>query len=397
MSEVNLTRATRENLTALRTAIEQAGKAGNRMATGVKVQTALDQPSSYFSSQALGEQAADLNRILEKIGQGIQVVRAADQGLTSIEDLLQVARANVERAQASLSAFERADIARDFNAVLKQVSETAADSGYQGRNLLGGDGNDLKLYFSDQLVNAVTIKAVDLVNIKGSLDLEPVEVGHFGTLEVDLALGSVASADTRLIGDASNFTDGDVITVKNAAGETVALLEITDQTRVSDLLKAFRQPNLGLRASFEDSKLTIETADTMTITGGTAGGAFENATIDAIPSEWLGRVDIDDPLTPEDDNRLDLPDMLTRVRAAILTTRDMASSFGTSFAMLQSRESFMKGFAGTLLSGAEQAVAADRDEEAANLLALNVRQQFASNALSFTTEADQGVLRMLGG
>lgn len=397
MTEVHLSRSTRESLTALRTAIEKAGEAGDRMASGVKISQATDGPAAYFSSQALTQQAADLNRILEKIGQGLQVMRAADQGLTSIDKAAQVVKSTVEQAQASENAFDRADLVARYNTLLEQISEIAADSGYQGRNLLGGEGNDLKLYFSDAQTNAIEVKAVDYTDVLGALDLEPLAVGHIGTLEVDLSLGLVPSTDSRLVADAANFTEGDVLTVTNEAGDTVASLTVTGDTTVSDLLKEFRKPELGLRASFEDGRLKIETAETMTITGGTVGGAFENAQIDAIKSAWYTRGDVDDAGVPGDETRTDMPGSLVRATAALTTIREQAAAYGTNFALLQNRESFMKGFAGTLKMGAEEVVAADRSEEAASLLSLNVRQQFATNALTFTTEADQGVLRLLGG
>ncbi len=79
------------------------------------------------------------------------------------------------------------------------------------------------------------------------------------------------------------------------------------------------------------------------------------------------------------------------MKAAREQLRLQSVSFGTNLTMLQNRERFMKEFSGTLTTGSESVVAADLNEEGAKLLALQVRQQFSSNAMSFATEAETRV------
>ena len=86
--------------------------------------------------------------------------------------------------------------------------------------------------------------------------------------------------------------------------------------------------------------------------------------------------------------------MLTRSSDALSTLRTQASSFGTSLTIVQNRQDFTKAMINTLQTGADTLVLADTNEEAANMLALQTRQQLSSTALSLASQADQAVLRL---
>src|SRR4051794_4513511 len=71
----------------------------NRLDTGKKVNTALDNPTSFFTSQSLSDRASDLNSLLDSIGQGVQTLQAANTGITSLTSLVQSAKSIVTQAQ----------------------------------------------------------------------------------------------------------------------------------------------------------------------------------------------------------------------------------------------------------------------------------------------------------
>ncbi len=81
-SDVVLTAALRNNLLSLQNTQSVIDIAQNRLSTGRKVNSALDNPQSFFASQALNNRASDLTRLLDTIGQSIQVIKAADNGIT---------------------------------------------------------------------------------------------------------------------------------------------------------------------------------------------------------------------------------------------------------------------------------------------------------------------------
>jgi flagellin-like hook-associated protein FlgL len=81
---------------------------------------------------------------------------------------------------------------------------------------------------------------------------------------------------------------------------------------------------------------------------------------------------------------------------ALNTLRTQASKFGSNISTVQTRQDFTKQLINTLQTGADALVLADTNEEGANLLALQTRQQLSSTALSLSAQADQAVLRLFG-
>jgi flagellin-like hook-associated protein FlgL len=99
MSDIVLSGGVRQNLLALQTTSHLMSVTQNRLATGKKVNSALDNPGSFFTSQALNNRASDLNSLLDSIGQAQQTLRAADTGLTSLTKLVESAKSIAKQAQ----------------------------------------------------------------------------------------------------------------------------------------------------------------------------------------------------------------------------------------------------------------------------------------------------------
>jgi flagellin len=86
--------------------------------------------------------------------------------------------------------------------------------------------------------------------------------------------------------------------------------------------------------------------------------------------------------------------LLSNLSTSLNTLRSQASTFGSNLSSVQNRQDFTKNMINTLQTGAANLTLADTNEEAANLLALQTRQQLASSALSMASQADQAVLRL---
>ena len=87
---------------------------------------------------------------------------------------------------------------------------------------------------------------------------------------------------------------------------------------------------------------------------------------------------------------------LAAVDTALATLRTQASAFGSQLTTVQTRQDFTKNLIRTLQTGADNLVLADTNEEGANMLALQTRQQLSTTALSLSAQADQAVLRLFG-
>jgi flagellin-like hook-associated protein FlgL len=101
MSDIILSAGVRQNLLALQDTAALMATTQNRLATGKKVNSALDNPSNYFTSQGLSNRASDLNSLLDAIGQAQQTLQAANTGLTSLTSLVQSAKSLLTQAQQS--------------------------------------------------------------------------------------------------------------------------------------------------------------------------------------------------------------------------------------------------------------------------------------------------------
>ncbi|MEO0381904.1 MAG: flagellin, partial [Pseudomonadota bacterium] len=85
---------------------------------------------------------------------------------------------------------------------------------------------------------------------------------------------------------------------------------------------------------------------------------------------------------------------LDTLDTAVSSLRSQASEFGSNLSIVETRENFTKSMINTLETGAANLTLADTNEEGANLLALQTRQQLSSTALSLASQADQNVLRL---
>src|SRR5437868_12954403 len=92
MSGIVLSAAVRQNLLSLQNTAELLSTTQNRLASGKKVNTALDNPTNYFTAQGLDNRASDINNLLDGIGNGVQVLQAANTGLTSLQKLVDTAK-----------------------------------------------------------------------------------------------------------------------------------------------------------------------------------------------------------------------------------------------------------------------------------------------------------------
>ena len=92
MSGIVLSAAVRQNLLSLQSTAELLSTTQGRLASGKKVNTALDNPTNFFTAQGLDNRASDISNLLDAIGNGVQVLQAANTGITSLQKLVDSAK-----------------------------------------------------------------------------------------------------------------------------------------------------------------------------------------------------------------------------------------------------------------------------------------------------------------
>src|SRR5512140_3815970 len=98
MTGIVLSASVRQNLLSLQSTAELLSTTQNRLATGNKVNSALDNPTNFFTAQALNSRASDINNLLDGIGNGVQVLQAANTGITSLQKLVDTAKSIANQA-----------------------------------------------------------------------------------------------------------------------------------------------------------------------------------------------------------------------------------------------------------------------------------------------------------
>jgi len=134
----------RNNLLSLQKTSDLINTTQKRLSTGKKVNSALDNPTNFFAAQSHLERASDLTARKDGMAEAVQMVKAADAGITAITSLIESAKGVASSAAATSSATDRANYAATFNTLMTQISQLASDSGYRGTNLLNSQNQTVE-------------------------------------------------------------------------------------------------------------------------------------------------------------------------------------------------------------------------------------------------------------
>jgi flagellin len=147
---ITLTSGIRQNLFSLQGTQTLLEQTQSRLASGKKVQTALDDPINFFAAQGHQQRAGDLAGRKDEMGEAVQTVRAANNGIEAISTLIDAAKSLANSALSADTTTEASDLGAQFNTLLDQLDTLAADSGYKGINLLDGSNVTLQVKFDEK-------------------------------------------------------------------------------------------------------------------------------------------------------------------------------------------------------------------------------------------------------
>ena len=137
MSGIVLSASVRQNLLSLQSTADLLATTQNRLSTGKKVNTALDNPTNFFTAQSLDARAGDINNLLDGIGNGVQVLQAANTGITSLQKLVDTAKSIANQAlqsavgystKSNVSATIAGATATDLRGTTTYTSATASSN-----------------------------------------------------------------------------------------------------------------------------------------------------------------------------------------------------------------------------------------------------------------------------
>ena len=271
---VELSAAIRSNLLTLSRTGDLIDRTQDRLSTGLKVSSALDDAAAFFAARGLSNRADDLNSLKSNIDQSISAIETAIAGIEAITELVEQAKGLAITAKATGDTNERSTLAVQFDALLLQIDTLANDSTFGGTNLIQAAPDNLAVAFNEDGTSNLTISGIDSTTGTGGINVAG-------------AVGSFA-ADTN---------------------------------------------------------------------------------IDAA---------------------------ITAINSAVTTLRTTSSTLGSNATVLQTRINFTEDLVNTLTEGAGKLTLADLNEESANLLALQTRQQLGINSLSLAAQSERSILALFG-
>ena len=302
---ITLTESMRSNLSSLKSIQKQMDKTQERLSTGKKVNSAIDNASSYYQSRSLTNRASDLDALLDSMGQGIQTIQAANEGIEAVtsyvEQMKAVANAAATLAEVKAPAGAK-PVPADPGAPTEEEKEKIA--AWEAQDTAAkAYAKELESYITQ--FNTIREQAVQLVN---DASYQGVNLLKGNTLKV-------VFNETR-----GNF------------------LEVVGQDITEDI------------------------------------EVLKN------PAAWTGMNDINASITL-------VTNGMTRLRS-------VSSELGNNYSIIQTRQNFTEALIDVLETGSDNLVLADMNEESANYLALQTRQQLAINSLSLASQSAQSILSL---
>ncbi len=531
MSDIVLSRGIRSNLLSLQRTADLIGTTQGRLATGKRVNSALDNPSNFFTAQGLNSRANDLSNLLDSMSNSVKTIEAADNGLKGITKLIESAQATARQARQDPGQSGVATLTGTNGVGGDEVLANAANRagnlndarakqliGPRGAGPTGGiglDAGDTITLRSGSASATFTVGVgmtvgdlVDRINNSGLATAAIDSTGRFtiqsnnGANGVSLsaanadgsaedlsalfgrndagqpsffgqangsqtvtggAIGLAAGGDLTAGALTTDFAAGDTITLTQGseartftitAGQTYQ--QLVDQINATGVFRA----NIGVGNALSiqglnSGAITVTSSNaaalgdldgagftaTTTAIASTASSARQNLaatfneirqqidrlaqdagfngvnllngdSMDVVFNERTGQnrssmtvrgqvvssanLGVQDAATAYGNfaSNAQVDTALSDLTNALSNIRTQSSSLGSQLSTVQTRQDFTRATMGTLRAGADNLTLADQNEEAANLLALQTRQQLANTALSLANQADQGVLRL---
>ena len=411
MSGIVLSQAVRQNLLSLQDTASLLSTTQNRLASGKKVNTALDNPTNYFTAQGLDNRASDINNLLDSIGNGVQVLQAANTGLTSLQKLVDTAKSIANQVLQTTTGYTVKASATSLaptGAGALGVVGTAADLTVGGTNSLNaktfiftpaagaattitlgtGAGNVNSITAFNAALSAAGLGLAASFASDGSITLTSINDNASQTLTA----GSTAAANNIAISGSDTATL--VTPTGGVAGQPLA--DANSQVTRSNLVSQYNNIIAQITTTAQDASfngINLLFGDDLKLTFNETGKSTLNISGVTYDAAGLGLA----PLTAGTDflDNTSANAVIAKVSAASDQLRSEASALGSNLSIVQIRQDFSKNLINVLQTGSANLTLADTNEEAANSQALSTRQSIAVSALALSNQSQQSVLQLL--
>jgi flagellin-like hook-associated protein FlgL len=195
--DITLTAGMRANLVSLQETEQLLNRTQERLSSGKRVNSPLDNPVSYFAAVAHTSRASDLAALKDEMGEAIQAVKAANAGITGILALIEQAKSVANAAKATDVTATRTAAIAQYDDLRTQIDQLAGDAGYKGSNFLGSA--TLTVVF-----NETGTSTLDIVGFDGTttgLAITAANTGWDAAVGATMTAGEVATANALIDAD----------------------------------------------------------------------------------------------------------------------------------------------------------------------------------------------------
>src|SRR5882672_4225812 len=269
MSGIVLSASVRQNLLSLQSTADLLATTQGRLSTGKKVNTALDNPTNYFTAQGLDNRASDISNLLDGIGNGVQVLQAANTGITSLQKLVDTAKSIANQALQATSAYSARSTASSAaitgatagslfppdtaatvtGSPVGTLATAAALTGATGGSFVHGDTFTVNGKSITIATGGTSATAATTTDASGNI-----------TVNLTWGAGSTASTTDDLLGAIDSITGG----TSSIATNTVTISNATADHTTSIVLAGAGLSKLGLAANtYAPTSSTVGTAQTL--------------------------------------------------------------------------------------------------------------------------------------
>lgn len=447
---ITLTGGMKNALSSLNNIQDSIKSTNNRLATGKKVNSALDNALNFFVADSFKGRAKGLAVIQDNIGLGLNVLKQTDKALSSMKSSLEQAEGTLRAALNSAGTNAKATSSFAFrDATTGAASATAllaeAAAGTSTNRLQAGDtvtvnlvrvnaaGTATVVGTGTTLTTTATTTVQNLldnvnnntsINVAGQSARVSAYLNDSGNIVIEnnVAGRDAATGDTFALQFVVNTAGGGTQTQNNtldvfgfsgavgasptatgAGTQTVLMLgSSTEQTTRAAAANAFREVltqirNTSLDAGYNGTNLLQgDNLRTSFNEGGTTSITTQGRRIDATALGFR----LDNTTTQSGDafrnfqSDRDITAALAKITTAKDTIGGLATTFSSNANIMTNRQDFNKAAIANLNDGADLLTLADINEEGANLTSLQTRQQLSITALSLANQSDQAILRL---
>ena len=388
MSDITLSKAVRSNLLNLQSTANLLGKSQERLSSGLRVNSALDNPTNFFTAQGLNSRANDLGQLADAVSNAVQTVAAADKGISAITKLVESAQATARQALQT-----SATVAGD--PVVTAATITGTDTSLADADIAGLNGETLSVSVNGGAAQTITFATGALDTLA---ELQTALQGLTGATGTAAAGGVTITAGNTTDTLQLSFSDPSVGT---ALGLNTTLVNPTStpgapaaNPKRAELVSTYNDLLGQIDAIAKDASfngVNLLNGDNLSVLFNEDGSSKLDISGVTNTASSLG---LNSLASTAFDTNSSINSTLDSLKGVIDTLRSQSAKFGSNLSVVETRQDFTKQMINVLQTGAANLTLADTNEEAANVLALQTRQQLSSTALSLASQADQNVLRL---